>query len=344
MNELYYNKYLKYRNKYLYLKLSISSHQSGGNNNQKTFYLNMEEKKFESILEKYLIELGYKRSTTFPVNFIFLSGEAIWYKNRFDAKKSEWISVITGNSKTEITNKILLHKRYENFNFIIPSKYLTQFSPIPDINERTIKILKPLNGFAGSGIRIVQTKTDIKLWLDLNEKYKEWLLEDYIIDPDLKDGYKFHFRVLILVKVFQNKSFEVYISNQKFYITAKEKYKKTDWLNKNIHDTHFNQTIDYLIFPKYLPDSWTKEDALLVTNNMNNIIIDIFKKQTEFQPDRNSLNSFEIFGADFIFSNKHAYLLEINDKIGYKTAGPIIPGIIETVLLNKDNEYFTKLI
>lgn len=160
----------------------------------------------------------------------------------------------------------------------------------------------------------------------------------------MKDGYKFHFRVLILVKVFQNKSFEVYISNQKFYITAKEKYRKTDWLNKDIHDTHFNQTIDYLIFPKDLPDSWTKEDALLVTNNMNNIIIEIFKKQTEFQPDRNSLNSFEIFGADFIFSNKHAYLLEINDKIGYKTAGPIIPGIIDTVLLNKDNEYFTKLI
>jgi hypothetical protein len=103
MNQLYYNKYLKYRNKYLYLKLSISSHQSGGNDNKKTYYLNMEEKKFESILEKYLIELGYKRSTTFPVNFIFLSGEAIWYKNRFDAKKSEWISVITGNSKTEIT-------------------------------------------------------------------------------------------------------------------------------------------------------------------------------------------------------------------------------------------------
>jgi hypothetical protein len=127
MNELYYNKYLKYRNKYLDLKFLSQSNQIGGNNKQKTYYLNIAEKQFESNLEKYLIELGYKKSTTFPVNFIFLSGNAIYYKNRFDTKKSEWISVITGNSKTEITNKILLHKRYEDYNFIIPSKYLTQF-------------------------------------------------------------------------------------------------------------------------------------------------------------------------------------------------------------------------
>ena len=52
MNELYYNKYLKYRNKYLYLKLSIPSHQSGGNNNQKT-YLNTQNM-FESSLSEEL--------------------------------------------------------------------------------------------------------------------------------------------------------------------------------------------------------------------------------------------------------------------------------------------------
>ena len=45
-----------------------------------------------------------------------------------------------------------------------------------------------------------------------------------------------------------------------------------------------------------------------------------------------------------MFSNKKAYVLEINSKIGYGGQNPIISGIIETVLENKENKYFTKLI
>jgi hypothetical protein len=319
---------------------------------KKTFFVNMAEKSFESDISNYLINIGYSKSKDFPVDFILLSGDSLYYRNRFNSNGSNWISLLYGNSKTEITNKILLHKRYEKSKFIIPSTYIVQQNdsiPVLNINETTIKILKPLNGFAGSGIQIVKTKEDILKWLKENQsqnqsqKYKEWLLEDYITDPDLKDGYKFHLRVLILLKVKQNKPIEVYISNHKFYTIAKEKYKKDDWQNKNIHDTHYRE-IKVTTFPQELPDSWSSSDANLAILEMNNMIIELFNNQIDFKPEWNALNGYEIFGADIMFSNKQSYLLEINAKTGLKDCNLIIPGLISTILDNQENEYFTKLI
>ena len=77
---------------------------------------------------------------------------------------------------------------------------------------------------------------------------------------------------------------------------------------------------------------------------MHNIITDIFKNQTDFKPEWNAINGFEIFSANIMFSDKIPYLLEINSKIEYKDLNPIIPGIIETVLEDKESKFMTKLI
>jgi len=310
---------------------------------EKTYYINMAEKTFESDVSNYLIEQGYIKSSTFPVDFILLSGDSLYYRNRFDSRGSNWISLLYGNSKTEITNKILLHKEYEDSEFMINSTYLVQSQTIPDIDENKIKILKPLNGFAGSGITIVQTKEEIKSWITQNEKFKEWLLEDYIMDPDLKNGYKFHFRILIIVIVEQNKPIEVFISEYKFYTVAKEKYKKGDWQNKKIHDTHYTPG-KIMTFPDTYPDNWTVEDSNKAILDMNNIFTKIFKNRNDFKPEWNAKNGFEIFGADIMFSNKKPYLLEINAKTGLKDTNLIIPGLLQTILENKENKYMTKLI
>jgi hypothetical protein len=319
------------------------------NNIFETFYVRMQEDDFEEELSEYLINQKYKISDEFPVDFILLSGYPSYYKNRFDSKGSNWISLLYGNSKTEITNKILLHKKYKNSDFILPAYYLNKDDNfnilLKGMNESVIKILKPLNGFSGDGIKVVKTINEVKDWIKLkdNEKYKEWLLENYVVDPDLKEGYKFHFRVLTLVKVKLGKPIEVFISNHKFYVKAIEKYKKEDWNNKNIHDTHYSR-MKRITFPEELPDGWNNNDANKCINEMNNIVKKIFTGQTEFKPDWNAQNGFEIFGTDFIFSNKKTYLLEINSKTGIKGCNVVIPGLIETIIRGKENKYFTKLI
>jgi hypothetical protein len=45
-----------------------------------------------------------------------------------------------------------------------------------------------------------------------------------------------------------------------------------------------------------------------------------------------------------MFSDHIPYLQEINAKIDYKDLNPIIPGIIDTILENKESEFWTKLI
>jgi hypothetical protein len=110
----------------------------------------MDEKSFEVDASKYLNNLGYIKSNNFPVDFILLSGESLYYRNRFNSNGSTWISLLYGNSKTEITNKILLHKKYENAKFLKSSIYLdqtTQITTLNNLNESTIKILKPLKLF-----------------------------------------------------------------------------------------------------------------------------------------------------------------------------------------------------
>jgi len=313
----------------------------------KTFFVKTDYDEFDDEMIKQLIDKGYKKSTNYPVDFIFLQGESSYYRSRFNTQGSNFISLLYGNSKAEVSNKILLHKKFEKSDFIINAQYINIDAKVEDINvgDDKIKILKPLNGFAGSGITIVKTKEEIIKWFnnETNQKYKEWLLEDYIMDPDLKDGYKFHFRVIILVKVLQNKKPEVFISHQKYYVKALEKYKKSDWLNKDIHDTHYKPG-KIITFPEELPDNWNEDDKNKSISEMHDIIKMIFNNQNEFQSEWNAINGFELFGADFIFENKKPYLLEINAKMSLKGRVSIIPGIIETVLENKESKYFIKLI
>jgi hypothetical protein len=258
---------------------------------------------------------------------------------------SNWINLLYGNSKTQITNKYILKKKYENSNFIINTSYIGKNKKIQNIDENTIKILKPLNEYGSKGIAIIKTKNEINLWINKNEnnKYREWIIEDYLLNPDLIDGYKFHLKVLILVKVLKNKQIEVYISEYKFITKANEKYKNNDWDNMNSHNTSY-QSKEYSIFPKELPDNWNLEDVKEVNNNIEQIIKKILKDQNDFQPEWNAQNGFEIFGANFIFSNKKIYLLEINSKISLKGFNIIIPSIIDVTLHSKENQYLKKII
>jgi ribosomal protein S18 acetylase RimI-like enzyme len=314
----------------------------------KTFFVKTNNDNFDQAFTNQLIEKGYKESKKFPVDFIFVAGKSIFYKNRFNTKDSNWINLIYGNFKIDITNKYILHSRYEESNFIIKLDYITQ-DVIPNLDINNLKILKPIKPLDDNnrkGIRIIQSKEDIKSWLSKNKEYREWFLQDYIMDPDLKNGYKFYFKILILVKVEKDKLIQIYTFNDYYYVIAKEKYENGDWENNNKHDTYtqYFKSDKIVTFPNELPDKWTKKDANKAIENINEIIKKITITQGELYPEWNSVNGFEIFSANIMFSDKIPYLLEINAKIEYKDLNPIIPGIIETILEDKESEFMTKLI
>jgi len=312
-----------------------------------TYYIKTDIPEFTKEMMQNLDERGYIESNLFPVNFIFVIAEHAYYRNKFDTKKSNWINLLEGKSKNILTNKIELHKKYQNNknNFLIHSDYISTHKELPKLPSSFIKILKPLLGFTGKGIKIVKSSYEIKDHLRINEKYSEWILQDYILNPDLINKHKFHFRILILVKVDHSISKKnVYIFNKFIFNIAEEIYKQDDFFNKKIHDTHY-RPIKQQTFPTVLPDNWSKSDATSCTNKIYDIIRTLFKDENDFKPAWNAINGFEIFGIDIMFENKNPYLIEINEKMGYfDFLIFIIPDLINLILEEKESDNITKLL
>lgn len=305
-----------------------------------TFYVQTDDDSFTKHMKDYLKKLGLKEKTSFPIKFIFLQGEASYQRNKVNTKRSQWISLLWGKSVDRLTDKVELHQQTKPY--LIPSVTITDSSDLPSF--RSLKILKPLGGFSGSGIRMVDSTSDAKEWMESHKEYKSWLLQSYIKTPALKDGYKFHLRVYLLIKKEQNKEKEVFISNHKLYVKAKEKYRQDDWFNPKIHDTHYKPG-KLETFPQELPDDWTADDGKTTDTKISKLLVDLLKDEHEFHPSWNAVNGFEVFGIDILFDKKKPYLLEFNNKIGIDRDDRFyIPGFVNTVLTNTPEPYFTRIV
>ena len=341
---MFHHKYLKYKTKYLQLKIL----QEGGKR-EKTYHVNMGDKDFEKIIIQKLEKRKFVKGDKPPFTFIFVTHEAAFQRNSFNSMGSNWINLIQGESKDLITNKIELHKKFNESNFMKKALFLNSQDKnkmkeeVKDL-EDSYRILKPLKGYKGKGIKVVSNKKDMIDWIENNKEYEDWIVEDYIESPDLVDSYKFHLRVYILVVVRGNKSAEVYVSFKKFYVRALEKYKKEDWDNKSIHDTHFKDSIKMISFDEKLPDNWEEKDRDNANKKINEIIKEIFSSNLKFWQEWRSKNSFEVFGADVIFENKQPKILEINAKMAwFPRTAEIIDPLLDIVLDRKQNKEFYKI-
>lgn len=287
-----------------------------------TYYVKTDDEHFSKKLTEELEDRGFVESKL-PVKFVFLSGKWAYQRHHIDLKKSELTNMIHYPS---ITNKIKLHQDFKGESFIkdfdILSPEKKQY--LPELPSRFIKILKPVDGYAGSDISIVQTRREIEAWM-LNHPHPEWILQDYIKTPALKDGHKFHLRVPLLV---YKKTVWMFPKFQ--YCLAKDPYEQKSWLSKDIHDTHWNPEFSYL-YPDDLPDEWKR------TKDLTLIFQKVFEHIT-LKPDWNSGKSFYLFGADVMFDKRIPILLEVNAKIGLKSMEHVIPSLLN-VLQNKPSEF-----
>jgi hypothetical protein len=290
-----------------------------------TFYVRTDEPEFTSALIKELEKHDYHEGDL-PVDFVFLSGKAAYWKNKINLKNSLLTNLVKDGP---LTNKVELHKLFDEEKFIKPFEIISLYGEVgwkleDRIPEFTgIKILKPEGGYAGKGIYLVQNKDEVIYTIRHHKDVYSYryLLQDYIMEPALINNHKFHLRVLILV-----------IGKQKFiyskcpYYVAKSPYKKDEFENKNIHDTHWNPEFKEF-YPDTLPDGWSKKVSLRFLKK-------VFSK-LELKPEWKSKHSYYLFGADIMFENKNPILLEINDKIGLKDMEFIVTDLINILLDGK---------
>jgi hypothetical protein len=297
-----------------------------------TFYVKTDEPTFTRDLKAELEKYGMKESNVFPVDIVFLSGKYAYYRNHVDLKKTLLSNTVTGDSLTRLTNKVELHRVFSDKNFILSSDLIP---PIPRLPSSFLKILKPFGGFAGEGITIASTPDEVTQWMADHAKYSQWILQDYIQDPALKDGKKFHLRVYVIITL---KPYRVYVCNQNPYFSAVKQYSKSDWKNTEIHDTHYNEGVQYY-FPESLPDGWKTAS----NTDINLIVATVFAKERKFNPDWNAKNGYYMFGVDIMFDKKTPVLLEVNIKMGLKAANIIIPGMA-AILLGKEQNDFIRVL
>ena len=110
-----------------------------------------------------------------------------------------------------------------------------------------------------------------------------------------------------------------YILDTGCIYTAGSNFIKKDYLNVNIHDTHYKSTPK----PIYFQSDFKREYGEDKTNNALKDLKNIFgviKKNIDANCFKESTYCYELFGADIMLTSSfNMKLIEVNDRIGFAT-------------------------
>ena len=278
----------------------------------------------------------YKKGDSNPayLDFLFQDGD------KSDTELYQLLTKARGRLNADaISNKGNLHRLLNYFGkrHIIAHTDIFDYSSHPNFNkyEKGKWIWRPSSGRSGRGVHVVSSAAEVKeLWSDFKKtkKYKDdsILISKYIDNPLLLGGYKFHIRMHLILKL-KNKKVSGALAKGGKIIRANLPYKKEDYQNLNIHDTHARYNTP-LRFSEDFPPEYSADTIFSKMLNAVNIAISIASspriKSLGYNPisvypeaSGNKTTGFEIFGCDFMIDEKgKVYLIEINRKPGFSAA------------------------
>ena len=204
-----------------------------------------------------------------------------------------------------------------------------------------IYIVKPVGGWLGTGIKIFSEPAEILKYL-LDDpapatSSSAWVIQEYITQPLLltnpTDGkkYKFHIRHYYVYQPRPRPSY--YLAKGAFAI-AKKPYIQDDWLNTEIHDTHFSEG-------ELWPDDMNPVLSLAQLSSVNKQLGNMYSYLDSvihagcYGRHR---ACFAVFGVDIMITDKlEVKLLEVNPNPGldYNLSGlegPLFASIMSQVV------------
>ena len=200
-----------------------------------------------------------------------------------------------------------------NAEFFVPSyRHLTRdFQP----EEGNVYIIKPIGvASSGEGVTAFSTKEEYKKALaKIRGRWKEAVVCRYIDNPLLLDGRKFHLRCYLFVST--SGVWSLYPDAK--ILTAGAPYKKSDYTNAMIHDTHARTTDSNYFFR----EEFTEEDQARIWPGVELIAQSVASSPFVGYPG--AVTSYDILGLDVLIDdNWHCWLLEANfapsmDPIAY---------------------------
>lgn len=251
-------------------------------------------------------------------DYIRLDGKHYYDKNNY--KYQSLLKNIVNDGKNKLTVKSNLFKTLGNKPYL-PTTYF--FNHIEELNKIKLKLIsesrawifKPDEGFSGEGIQVLTKENFHKI--NLNKKFKRWNLQEYIENPLLIDGRKFHLRVLFLYRsgFAKEKSKSFWFKHVPVYL-SKEKFIYDDFENEDIHISHYQAEQEAL----YLHDlKFSKKNLSKIVKEMKIIMLDLADNLKAGCYKDDSLRCYELFGVDLMITKDFdVKLIEFNSKIGFK--------------------------
>ena len=251
--------------------------------------------------------------------------------------------------KTKTSLKKYKHHFSKNKVFIF--KYVYSRS------GKDIFIFKDYNSFEKNVLELINKSNKLFINLDYIEykklgntkktKYNiEWVLQEYITNPALFEGKKYHFRSYLL---FNNTNKKGYYFNKSIIATSKTPYKNDEFINKDIHDTHFYRTDRQINFPDDFDTIFSK----MQIQNIHKQIMDVFKHILNVFKDNIKCFSenkycYHLYGADLLltddlqiklleFNGNPACSMEIFQKGKYNYPEMIFENIMNNIVDKRKN-------
>lgn len=229
------------------------------------------------------------------------------------------------DKKRVITDKCQLHYNLQKMYPLYASKHVPKTKSLGDfempVNNKKIYIVRPCGrGFySGKNIYVIENQIDLDKakhvfgeLRSLKRKDFDVLISEYITNPLLFHGKKFHLRTYLLVSTYPKYNYHIF--DMAKIITAKNKYEKKDYKNHNIHDSHMGSTDANYYFPKHYPYGDANYIQMQIIE-ASTLIANIYEKYASPYPE--SQHAYEVYGLDFIIDENHnLFLIELNDRVG----------------------------
>jgi hypothetical protein len=189
-----------------------------------------------------------------------------------------------------------------------------------------IYILRPSRvGFcSGRGIiRVTNTRELQRAILEYDKMAvrETVIVSEYIDDPALFEGRKFHIRAYLLVRKHASGNVAWSLAPMSKILTARLPYVRAQYGNADIHDTHADSTNGALFFPQHVARITPVCDPASITAQMNEICeacVGLIRDDVRAY-EESTRGGFEVFGLDLMIARGRVILLEVNTRVGYAT-------------------------
>lgn len=281
--------------------------------------------KNEGLEYKYLIKIlesyGIKRSRNQNANHLFGIINDKFYNTKFYLMNN-FDNINSFDNKYYFYFNLKYHfQDYYQSNY--PNTFILDSNTSWNYIKNKIYIARPINGCGGKGIINIyspETLEQAKDMLLTKIGSKGISLTEYATNPLLIKGRKLHLRAYLLITLINN-TFKTYLLDYGRIMTALKPYKKSDWGNKDIHDSHHKSSYEKdLMFPDDLYGNTTPHighaEFKIIFNNIRNDIKYISEiAASEIFNFNNAKNTFEVFGIDvFVRDDLSVFIIEINSR------------------------------